>query len=135
MAEDKKRGGGLLDAAQRHMSALLGALLLSTATLFARAYGDTVLDAAQRTIGTKTLAIMIGILASSWLWLLFELLKNRLRRSPLDRLRPVRGKGYSADPRTGAAACPSCTAEGRLVFMLERGDKLYCYACNKAVLK
>lgn len=64
--------------------------------------------------------------------MVFRLSRNK---SAFDRLIPVKGKGYSIDPKTGDAACPRCTTQGQVVFMKDHGGTLYCYVCHLGALK
>lgn len=98
-------------------------------------YGDVLFDAAENALGKRGLLIVALILLLVSVYSVASALRSRHRKTAIERLRPVKGKGYGIDPITGEAACPRCSTETRLVFMSDQGHAFYCYVCNAGVLK
>lgn len=85
--------------------------------------------------GLQIMLALIPLLILSCLYLALMVFRLSRNKSVFDRLVPVKGKGYSIDPKTGEAACPRCTTQGKVVFMKDHGANLYCYVCHLGALK
>src|SRR5436309_5159643 len=101
----------------------------------AAAYGDAAFDAAEKALGRRGLVTAAALLIAVTAFSLAHAYRSRRTKTAVERLHPVRGKGYGIDPTTGEAACPRCSTGNHLVFMSDQGHALYCYVCNQGVLK
>jgi len=98
-------------------------------------YGDVIFDAAENTFGKRGLLIVAFLLLLASTYSVSFALRSRHQKNAIERLRPIKGKGYGIDPITGEAACPRCSTETRLVFMSDQGPNFYCYVCHEGVIK
>ncbi|MDF7826476.1 hypothetical protein P4B35_20770 [Pontiellaceae bacterium B12227] len=110
---------------------LLSGIFLSLIAKF----GDAIFDRLLSAMGKKWLLSLIMLSLLTLIILLIDAFKNRETKSAQYRLKPVAGKGYSIDPKTGEVACPKCSTPENPVFMSDQGHALYCYACGCAVKK
>jgi hypothetical protein len=113
---------------------IVGVVAVALIAIGAR-YGDALFDAAQNAFGKRGLLIVASLLLLASIYSVAFALRSRHRKTAIERLRPVKGKGYGIDPITGEAACPRCSTETRLVFMSDQGHAFYCYVCSEGVLK
>ena len=127
--------GSWLRTLQGKAAEMIWLSISSLAALLGARYGEEMHCVIATRLGQQLSGAAVCFLLATCAFLLFEVIRLRRKKTVFDRLVPVKGKGYSLDPKTGEAACPRCTSEKQAVFMTDRGTAYYCYVCNQGVLK
>jgi hypothetical protein len=132
---EKTLPGLLREALSKHMVAVIVGLLWLSASGILAKFGDSFFDSATTLLGKRLLLQLASLLLFSSVYCVVLVIRSRKKKTVFDRLRPVKGKGYSIDPTIGDAVCPRCTTETRPVYLLDKGHALYCYVCSEGILK
>jgi hypothetical protein len=125
----------LRDSLSKRLVEWIVGLVGLTAVTLLQVYGDSVFDAIHHALGSKLLLQIAALLLLLSVYCVALAIRSRKRKTVFDRLRPVKGKGYSIDPITSEAVCPRCTTETRPVYLSDQGNALYCNVCNDGILK
>ena len=72
------------------------------------------------------------LLVNLFSWFVFWLLRNRPEVPPTMKYAFDEYGGHYLDPKTGAAICPKCLADGVVVHMMNVGGSKLCNACRCA---
>jgi hypothetical protein len=119
---------------KRLLEWLVSLACLVVAGLLVR-YGDSFFDAATEVLGKQVILQIGSLLLFVSIYCSVLAFRSRTKKTVTERLRPVKGKGYSIDPLNGEAVCPRCTTDAKPVYLSDHGNALLCYVCNEPILK
>ena len=133
MSKETLRTSVLGELAKWSVAALLGALALWGTHVWTDAGApalDLALSGLSKALLFQLCLLLLLLCIASWLWCWII---SRRAEIPLTmKFAFDEHGGHYIDPKTGAAICPKCLADGVVVHMMNVGGPKMCNACRCA---
>ncbi len=125
----------LLRTIGKHLTATIGLAISTTLTALWHLRAESIYQRLHEILGSKGICgLIFGLFAISAITAVGWRSERKKEKPFFERLVPVRGSGYSLDPKNGELACPRFSSEYLKSYLAHiDDDTLFCQSCNRGV--